>query len=231
MAAACTLLAACGGPPESGLARVRRAGVLRWGADRQGGEPFVYEDPAAPGRLVGFEVDLAAAVARALGVRAEMVQNDWSTLVPSLERGTFDVVLNGLEVTPARAARVAFTRPYFLFAERLVARAGDPRVRDLPSLRGLRVGTLASSQAWDLLLAAGARAIPYEGVDEPFIDLDSGRTDAVLLDDVIVARYAPRHPRARVVADLAEGAYAIALRRDDGERELRQAVDAALAGL
>jgi polar amino acid transport system substrate-binding protein len=223
------LLTACSSPPVSALERVRRASVLRWGADRQGGEPYVYEDPAHPGRLVGFEVELADALGRALGVRAEMVQNDWSTLVPSLERGTFDIVLNGLEVTPARAARVAFTRPYFLFAERLVAREGDARVRDLPSLRGLRVGTLANSQAWTMLLEAGAVAVPYEGVDEPFIDLVRGRTDAVLLDDIIVDRYAPRHPGLRVVGDLGEGSYAIAVRR--GEADLLDALDAALARL
>jgi polar amino acid transport system substrate-binding protein len=220
-----------GGPPgESALARVQRVGVLRWGADRQGGEPYVYEDPTRPGRVIGFEAELADALARALGVRAELVQNDWSTLVPSLERGTFDIALNGLEVTPARAARVAFTRPYFLFAERLVARAGDTRIRpDLGSLRGLRVGTLASSQAWDMLLAAGAHAVPYEGVDEPFLDLEQGRTDAVLLDDIIVSRYAPRHRRVRVVGDVGGGAYAIALRR--GEPELASAVDGALGAL
>jgi polar amino acid transport system substrate-binding protein len=149
--------------------------------------------------------------------------------VPSLERGTFDVALNGLEVTPARTARVAFTRPYYLFSERLIARAGDARVRDLPSLRGLRVGTLANSQAWDLLLAAGAMAIPYEGVDEPFADLTAGRTDAVLLDDIIADRYAPRHAGLRVVGDVAEGRYAAAVRADD--RALARALDDALGAL
>jgi polar amino acid transport system permease protein/polar amino acid transport system substrate-binding protein len=222
-------LAGCGLAPEDGLARVRRAGVLRWGGDQQGGEPYAYEDPARPGHLVGFEAELAEALARALGVRAEFVQNDWSTLVPSLERGTFDVALNGLEVTPARAARVAFTRPYYVFSERLVARAGDARIRDLASLRGLRVGTLANSQAWDLLLAVGAVAIPYEGVDEPFADLAAGRTDAVLMDDIIADRYAPRHAGLRVVGDVAEGRYAAAVRADD--RALAHALDEAVGAL
>ena len=149
------------------------------------------------GRWRGFEVDLAQALARELGVRARFVQNDWSTLIPSLERGTFDVALNGIEVTPALQGRVAFSRPYFVFTERLVGRRGDARIHDLASLRGLRVGTLAATQAWHTLQEAGAQAIPYEGVDEPFIDLESGRTDAVLLDDIIVDRYLPRHPRLR----------------------------------
>ncbi|MES1208856.1 MAG: transporter substrate-binding domain-containing protein, partial [Pseudomonadota bacterium] len=109
------------------LASVRARGTLRWGGDEQGGEPYVYEDRTRAGELVGFEVDLADALARALGVQAVFVQNDWSTLIPSLERGGFDVALNGVEVTPDRAARVAFTRPYYLFSERLVARHGDAR--------------------------------------------------------------------------------------------------------
>jgi polar amino acid transport system substrate-binding protein len=229
-AAALAALTGCARGPEDGLARVRRAGVLRWGADQQGGEPYAYEDPARPGQVAGFEAELAEALARALGVRAELVQNDWSTLVPSLERGAFDVALNGLEVTPARAARVAFTRPYYLFRERLVTRAGsEDRVRDLASLQGLRVGTLANSQAWELLLGAGALAVPYEGVDEPFADLAAGRTDAVLMDDIIVDRYAPRHAGLAVVADVGEGRYAAAVRPEDPA--LGRALDEALGAL
>lgn len=227
LCAAGALIAGRASAAETALERIHHAGELRWGGDRQGGEPYVYEDPTQPAELRGFEVDLAAALARELGVKPRFVQNDWSTLVPSLERGTFDIALNGLEVTPARAGRIAFSRPYYLFAERLVTRAEDqPRLHDLASLRGQRVGTLASSQAWDLLLATGAAPVPYEGVDEPFIDLEHGRTTAVLLDDIIVDRYQPRHPTLRVAGDVGEGRYAIGVRPAD--RDLLSAIDGAL---
>ena len=58
------------------------------------------------------------------------------------------------------------------------------------------------------------------------MDLEHGRTDAVLLDDIIVARYVGRHPSLTAVADVAEGRYAIALRPADVE--LRAALDQAL---
>jgi polar amino acid transport system substrate-binding protein len=220
------LLAGCASVPgSSALVRLKKSGVLRWGGDIQGGEPYVFEDPGRPGALTGFEVEIADALARELGVKARFVQNDWSTLVPSLERGTFDVALNGLEVTAARAQRIRFSQPYYVFAERLVARAGDRRVRDLASLRGLRVGTLASSLAWDLLGQAGAERVPYEGQEEPFIDLVQGRTDAVLLDDLIVTRYGQK-PGLVVVGDVAEGQYAIGVRA--GEDDLAAAIDQAL---
>lgn len=225
------VLGACGARPEgSGLERVKRSGVLRWGVDVQGGEPYAAEDPEEPGRLVGFEVELAQALGRELGVRAEPVQNDWSSLVPALERGgAFDVALNGLEVTPARAGRVLLTRPYFLFRLRLMARAGDERVAGLESLRGRRVGTLASSAAWELLRRSGAEAVPYEGVQEPYIDLEQGRVDGVLMDDLIAERYGQVRPGLRVVGDVGEGYYALAVRR--GEEDLRQALDEALERL
>src|SRR3954466_4555182 len=228
----CVLIAGGGRAGRAGargggaLDRIRARGELTWGADEQGGEPYVFEDAGNGGALVGFEVDLADTLARALGVRARFVQNDWSTLIPALERGSFDIALNGIEVTPALESRVAFSRPYYRFSERLVARRGDARVRDLASTAGLRAGTPADSLSWQLAREAGAHAIPYEGVDEPFIDLAHGRIDAVLLDDIIVARYAPRHPTLAVVADVADGSYAIALRpRDD---DLREAIDRAL---
>lgn len=225
---ACALLSCHGRPaPGGGLARVREAGVLRWGGDVQGGEPYVYEDAARGGQLSGFEVALARALARELGVRAQFVQNDWSALVPSLERGTFDVALNGVEVTPQRVGRVRYTRPYYIFAARLMARRDDPRIQpSIPSLRGRRVGTLANSYSYELLRGV-ATVVPYEGVEEPYIDLAQGRTDAVLLDDIIAARYGEPRPELRVVGDVADGFYSIAVR--PAEADLQQALDRALA--
>lgn len=210
------------------LARVRTAGVLRWGGDRQGGEPYVFEDPREPSRLVGFEVDVVDSVARELGVRAEFVQNDWSNLVPSLERGAFDVAVNGLEITEARRGRVRFSRPYYVFAERLMVRDDTPRIAPtLGALEGKRVGTLANSLAFEMLRGTGAETVLYEGVEEPYADLVNERTDAVLLDDVIASRYGASKPELRVAGDLRDGYYAMAVR--PSEPELERALSGALA--
>lgn len=213
-------------PQGKALDRLRTAGVLRWGADIQGGEPYVYDDPSQPGHLIGFEVELAAALARELGVRAELVQNDWANLVPSLERGTFDIVLNGLEVTASRTGRVLYTHPYYVFAERLMVRREDTELRaDLGSLRGRRVGTLANSLAFEMLRGT-AEPVVYDGVEEPYADLLSGRTDAVLLDDIIATRYGATKPGLKVLGDLRDGYYAIAVRPT--EPDVKEAIDLAL---
>jgi polar amino acid transport system substrate-binding protein len=221
------VVVACGGETKAtALARVRAAGVLRWGGDIQGGEPFVYDDPAQPGRLVGFEVEIAEQLAKELGVRSEFVQNDWANLIPSLERGTFDIVMNGLEVTDSRVGRVTFTRPYYVFTERLMVRANTSGMSDLASLSGRKVGTLANSLAYEML-RGHAETVVYEGTEEPYADLVLGRTDAVLLDDIIATRYGMPKPELKVAADLREGFYSIAVRPTD--RDLAEALDAALA--
>jgi len=210
-----------------GLDRMRERGRLRWGGDVQGGEPYVFQDPTDGARLLGFEVELAEALARRLGVRAEFVQNDWQTLVASLERGDFDIVMNGLEVTPARDGRVAFTRPYYTFSETLVVRRETRDVESLADLRGARVGTLQGSLAADLLAAApGVHTVLYEGVQEPYLDLEQGRLAAVLLDDIIANRYALGRPGLRAAGSVGEGVYAIAVRPD--EQRLVRAVDEVL---
>lgn len=213
------------GAKDESLSAVKARGTLRWGGDLQGGEPYVSQ--RADGTLVGFEVDIARAIAAHMGVREEFVQNDWSTLVASLERGTFDVILNGFEITQERVGRVLFSRPYYVFAERLTVRKGETRFRaQLAELRGRRVGTLAASLAYDTLVSAGADVVLYEGQEEPYADLASGRTDAVLLDDIIAQRYATRHDTLMTLGDVREGVYAIAARRDEGE--LMIAIDSAL---
>ncbi len=219
-------LASCQHTQHSALERVRQAGVLRWGGDIQGGEPYVFEDPDHPGQLVGFEVELADAIARELGVRAEFVQNDWSNLVPSLDRGSFDVAMNGLEVTPARADSVAFTRPYFIFSAQLVARRDDDTVTDLASLHGRRVGTLASSFSYDILSTNDVEVVSYEGTEEPYADLEGHRVDGVLLDDIIASRYGLVRPSLHLVEDVQDGYYAVACRR--AETDLCAAIDQAL---
>ena len=88
VAAVALLLGSCRGEPAGGtLERIQKRGVITWGADIQGGEPYLWEDPADPSKIVGFEVDIMEALARRLGVKQRFVQHNWSNLVPSLERG------------------------------------------------------------------------------------------------------------------------------------------------
>src|SRR2546421_10588948 len=84
---------------------------LIWAADAEGGAPYTFPDPRNPARIVGFEVDLANKLAERMGRKVRFVQNQWDGLVPGLERGEYDVIINGVEITAERAARINFSEP------------------------------------------------------------------------------------------------------------------------
>lgn len=166
---------------------------MRWGGDAEGGAPFVEADPTDPSRMVGFDVEIAELVARALGREPRFVQIAFASLDQSARRGDFDIGLSGIEDTPARRASLAASVPYYQFREVLTVRAADAgRYTSLASLRGRQVGTLGGTIAYDLLLDAerehGITAVSYDDDVHPYSDLALGRVDAVLLDHVLAER-------------------------------------------
>jgi polar amino acid transport system substrate-binding protein len=200
-----------------------KRGELVWGGDLQGGAPYVFEDEAGNGKIRGFEVEIADALARRLGVKARFAQNDWSNLLPALERRDFDIALNGLEDTPARRDRILLSVPYFVYGETLAVRKGS-KLDSLRALAGKKVGTLNQTVAHDLLKASPVTAVLYEGQQEPYVDLVAGRVDGVLLDHVIADIYGCPLPKVQCVAgDVARGVYVIGIRK--GEPELKRAID------
>src|SRR5712691_5513652 len=120
---------------------------LVWAADVEGGAPYSFPDPRNPARIIGFEVDLANALAARLERKARFVQNQWDGLVPGLERGEYDVVINGLEVTPERAEKIHFSIPYFYSTLTITRRIDDNRVQRAEDLRKLTVGVLKVTYA------------------------------------------------------------------------------------
>src|ERR1041385_368167 len=133
------------------LEEIRKRGELSWGTDAEGGAPYVYIDPEHPDRMMGFEYELAEALAARLGVKAKMVQNQWDQLMPALDRGNFDIILNGLEITPEHLQQVAISQPYYVYAQQIVTRADEQGISKIDDLHGKAVGVLSGSVAASLL--------------------------------------------------------------------------------
>lgn len=207
---------------------------LRWGADGQGGAPYVFQDPMDPTRLVGFEVELAELLARHLGLRAQPVAGPWDKLLELLARGDFDVALNGIELAEEKKRVALLSRPYFAAAEVLTVRRGDATApRSLEALAQRRVGTLPGSLAERIAQRAGADVRTYEGgQDEIYDDLKLGRTDAVLLDEPVARYYGELDDALEPVrGDFGVVQYGVAVRLDDKTRldAINQALEALIA--
>lgn len=232
--------------PESGPstdqadARLRQrlaSKKLRWGGDEEGGVPFQYRDPHNPTRVVGFEVELADALADSLSrrlhspIEAEFVPYEWVSLAKGLERADFDLIASGFEITPERRRVMRFSRPYYIYAQQLVVRRAETHIKSLADCLGLPVGTLSGSAADVELERAGIQdRVGFDGQVEPFLDLELGRVDAVLLDSPIVTFYGLPNPKLKMAgAPFAQGAYGLGVRLDDVD--LAQALDRALGEL
>ena len=222
-------------PPSSAAAattleRIKARGVLLWGSDSEGGAPYVFPDPKEPGRLVGFELDIVDAIARELGVRQQLVQTAWDSLVPALERGDYDIAMNGLEIIPERLRRVLMSRPYYVYTLQLMVRKDDNRIHSIRDLPGRRVGTLAGATAHAMLEQIGGVDIRSYSAAWPYEDLALGRIDAVFLDTPITVYYGKPDQRLRYAGPPeGEGFYGIAIRKED--QELKAVIDNAIGKL
>jgi len=199
------------------LKEIRTRGELLWGADAEGGAPYVFPDPDKPEQFTGFEYELADALAAKLGVKARMVQNQWDQLVPALERGNFDIILNGLELTPENQQHIAMSRPYFAYAQQIVTRRTTEGIARLEDLKGKAVGVLSGTAAQRLVeKTTGADLRLYPGNVECFNDIKSERIEAVVLDLPIALYYAKPDAELKLSGEpFAPGHYAIGIRTED----------------
>src|SRR5262245_54239408 len=72
---------------------------LRWAGDAEGGAPFVEADPTHPDQVEGFDVDVAALMARGLGRVSRFVMIYFTSIDQSIARGDADIGLSGIEDT------------------------------------------------------------------------------------------------------------------------------------
>jgi len=144
---------------------------------------------ATDGRAVaGFDVDLAAAAARALGAKLEIVLvGKFDDLAPGLVRGAYDVVMSALTRTLSRAQVVAFSDPYFASGLQVLA-PPSTRFTTLSALVtararvAARAGTTAESFARTTLAGTTVRALPSDAAVIGAVE--RGQVDAAVIDYV-----------------------------------------------
>src|SRR4051812_35723156 len=155
-----TLLLVSAGPATAGHYRntvvaAEPPRVLQWAGDPEGGAPFVEADPSHPDRVAGFDVDVAALLAAGVGRTPEFLNIQFTSIDQSIARGDAEIGLSGIEDTATRRATLSVTVPYYEFREVLSVRDGDAaRLQSLADLRGRKIGTLAGTIAYDILLRA-----------------------------------------------------------------------------
>ena len=219
------------------LAGVKQRGTLVWGGDQEGGGPYVYPSDEDSEVIVGFEVDLAEALADYLEVEPEFFQADWDSMPDMLKAKKIDIMLNGYEWTPIRADAMQPSMPYYVYGLQLLVRKDDQSITswdDLcaPKADGSKrkLGALVGSAAEDYLREGyeeDCEVIAYDGNTDAMREVETGKLDGTLQDTPIASFYAPSFPELRAIGEpVGEGYYVIFAR--EGEEALIHQLNEAL---
>jgi len=151
------------------------------------------------GEIIGFEIDIAAYMAEAMGVKLRLEAMPFSDLLPALESGKIDMILSGMTITANRNLKVAFVGPYFtsgkafLTKDKNIAAAKEGSEinspdRTLVALKG------STSQAFVEEIITQAKLVTTENYDKAVAMVIEDKADALVADYAICAVSVMRYP-------------------------------------
>lgn len=166
--------------------KIQEKGVMVLGLDASF-PPMGYLDEN--NEIVGFDIDLAKAVAAELGVELICQPIDWDAKELELNNGNIDFIWNGMTITDERIASMFFTKPY-LANEQIVLVGNNSGIKTKADLKGKNVAVQAGSSGQEAVEADAASAtfkelVTYEDYVSAYQDLKIGRVDALVIDSIV----------------------------------------------
>lgn len=191
--------------------------------------PWTYHDETD--KLVGFDTEIGQYIADYLGVKAVFVEGEWDGLLAGLDSGRYDMMINGVDVTPGRQEKYAFSTPYAFNRTAVIVAAGDDSIQSMEDLKGKNTANTISSTYAEVAEKYGATVTGVDDLNQTMELLLQGRIDATLNAEVTFYDYIAAHPEASVkiaVLDPEETQVAVPLRKDADTDSLLAAINEAL---
>ncbi len=192
--------------------------------------PFSYHDQG--GELVGFDVEIAEAVADKLGLEVSFQETQWDAIFAGLEAGRFDVIANQVSINPEREEQYLFSEPYTVSPGVIVVKEGDTSISSFDDLAGKTTAQSLTSNWYELAQESGANVEAVEGWAQAVALLEQGRVDATINDELTYLDYVKANGQSglEVAAETDDPSLsALALSKD--KTDLQAAIDSALAEL
>lgn len=211
--------------PFPNIKRIQTAKVLKVGTGA-GYYPFEMIDKS--GKTVGFDMDVAQAMATSLGVTLQIVDfKDFEAILPALGAGQIDMIIAGMTITPERAQVVNFSKPYFQSGQSVLVnnkhKGSVKTITDL-DVQGMTIvteqGTTGDIAAQKLFKNATLRSM--KGGNEATLDVCNGSSDAFVYDQSFIAVQAMQYPNCvyPLLEPFTKEPYGIAVR--GGQYDLLQ---------
>lgn len=192
--------------------------------------PFSYHDES--GALVGFDVEIAEAVAEKLGLEVSFQETQWDAIFAGLDAGRFDVIGNQVSINPEREEKYLFSTPYTVSPGVIVVKEDDDSISSFDDLAGKTTAQSLSSNWYELAESSGATVEAVEGWAQAVALLEQDRVDATINDSLTFLDYEKTNGPTglKIAAETDDpGLSAFAFTQD--KEALVEAIDEALAEL
>ena len=177
------------------LEDIQAAGVLKVGVEGTFA-PFTYHDES--GELVGFDVEIAKALAEKLGVEAEFTETKWDSLLAAIDSGRLDTVINDVTVTEERGEKYDFSQTYYYSVRQIVVAADNDDIHSMEDLSGKKCATTMTNSFVPQLEEAGATVVPISTSEEAAVLVTTGRADFCLFNPAILGEYLAHQEEAAI---------------------------------
>lgn len=184
--------------------------------------PMGFRDES--GELVGFDIDLAKDAAEKMGITLEFQPIDWSMKETELDAGNIDFIWNGYSITAEREDKVSFSQPY-LENRQIIVTKSDSKIKSKLDLKDKVVTVQAESSALDAVnkeegFVSQLKQAPVEYATnvESFKDVENGRADAIVVDEVLARYYMKQNGEENykvLEENFGEEKFAVGMRKDD----------------
>ena len=168
---------------------VASAGTILVGTDA-GFAPFEYKDPKT-NEIVGFDIDLITAIAKAVGDDVKIQNMQFAGIIPALQTNMIDVAAAALTITAERQKQVLFTDPYYDVGLVMVIRKKDAdKYKTLDDMQGKRIcSQIGTTGAILGKQVKGATVGEYDQMGDAMMELKMNGCDSVLVDKTVTEYY------------------------------------------
>ena len=220
------LISGCGKTDASTYEKIKKDKYITFATEGTYA-PYSFHDDS--GALVGFDVEIARAIADKLGVEARFTETQWDGIIAGLDAKKYDAISNQVSITEERKQKYLFSDPYTYVYGVVIVNGDNTDINSFEELKGKDVALTVTSNWAELAESYGGKIVSTNGFSESIQLVIQGRADATVNDNVTFLDYKANQPdaNAKVVATSDEATEsAILIRKDDSD--LQEAVNSAL---
>ena len=192
--------------------------------------PYSFHDDK--NNLVGYDVEIAQAIAKKLGVEARFTETKWDGIIAGLDAKKYDAISNQVSITEERKAKYLFSVPYTYAYGVVIVNSDNDSINSFEDLKGKSVALTVTSNWAALAESYGGVIAATSGFNESIQLVLQKRADATVNDNVTFYDFIAQQPdaKAKIVATSKESTEsAILIRKEDSD--LQEAINGALEEL